>query len=99
MCPGLQGVRWAGPAYRGGGPVVAVHKAVLAVEVIVLGKLWEQHTQEANALLRREPGAILNSRHWRGIWATATEVNMESARGGVREAKGEARAATPQDLG
>lgn len=36
-----EGVRWAGATYRGGGPVVAVHEAVLAVEIIVLGKLWK----------------------------------------------------------
>lgn len=31
-----------GPAYRCGGPVLAVHKAVLAVEIIVLRELWKQ---------------------------------------------------------
>lgn len=30
--------------YRCGGPVLAVHKAVLAVEVVILWKLREKHT-------------------------------------------------------
>lgn len=50
-----------GPAYRCGGPVLAIHKAVLAVEIIVLRELWKQaHTGsvygnswEANVLARQ----------------------------------------------
>ena len=30
-----------GPAYRRGGPVLAVHETVLAVEIVILRKLWK----------------------------------------------------------
>lgn len=36
---GCEGGRPKSPAYRRGGPVLAVHKAVLAVEIIILRKL------------------------------------------------------------
>lgn len=33
------------PAYRRGGPVLAIHETVLAVEIIVLRKLENKHTR------------------------------------------------------
>lgn len=42
---GCEGGRPKSPAYRRGGPVLAIHKAILAVEIIILRKLWKQaHT-------------------------------------------------------
>lgn len=37
---GRESGRPKGPAYRRGGPVLAIHETVLAVEIVILRKLW-----------------------------------------------------------